>query len=97
MAAMPVRPGIEQVGRRHDWRACAGGMRPNRQLADYVVLVRPFGVGQPARDAGDDRQGSQVDEDVPRVAQDDRVVATQAVLRRHLDRRTYGALGHPNP
>ena len=78
--AVAVRAGIEQVGRRHDRRARASRVRRDRQLADHVVLGRPFRVRPPARDARDERQRPEVDEHVPGVAEDDRVVAAQPVL-----------------
>ena len=94
---MAVRAGIEQVGRRHDRRAGTGRVRPDRQLAHDVVLGRPFRVRTPARDPRDERQRPEMDEHVPGVAKDDGVVAPQPVLRRDLDRRSDGALVHPNP
>ena len=95
--AVAVRAGIEQVGRRHDRRAGTSRVRRDRQLADHVVLGRPFRVRPPARDARDERQRPEMDEHVPGVAEDDRVVAAQPVLRRHRDGCSDGALAHPNP
>ena len=97
MSAVPIWAGIEQIGRRHDGRPGAGRVGGDRQLADHVVLGRPFRVRPPARDARNERQRPQVDEHVPGVAEDDRVVAAQAVLRRHLDGGPDRALAHPNP
>ena len=97
MPAVPMRAWIEQVGGRHDRRIGTSRMRGNRQLPDHVVLGRALRIRPPARDAGDERQRPQVDEQVPRVAEDDRVVAPQPVLRRHLDGRSDRALAHPNP
>ena len=97
VAAVPVRAGIEQAGRRHDRRSGASGVGRDRQLADHVLLGRAFRVGPAARDAGDERQRPEMDEHVPGVAEDARVVAAQPMLRRHLDRRSDRALAHPNP
>jgi hypothetical protein len=74
MAAVPVRAGIEQVGRRHDRRARASRVRRDAQLADHVVLRRSFRIRPPARDARNERQRSQVHEHVPRISEDNRVV-----------------------
>ena len=97
VAAVPVRARIEQAGRRHDRRARTGRVGCDRQLADHVVLVRPFRVRPAVRDPCDERQRPQMDEHMPGVAQNDRVDAAQPVLRRHLDRCSDRALGHPNP
>jgi hypothetical protein len=72
-------------------------MRRDRQLTDHVVLRRPVRIREPARDAGDDGQGPQVDEDVPRVAEDEWIVRAQAVLGGDLDGGPDRALAHPNP
>ena len=97
VAAAPVRTGIEQIGGRHDRRAGTRRMGGNRQLADHVLLRRPLRIRPPVRDTRDDRERPQVDEDVPGVAENDRVVAAQPVLARHLDGCPDGALAHPNP
>ena len=97
MAAVAVRAGIEQVGRRHDRRSGPRGVRADRELDDHAVLGRAFRIRPPARDAGDERQRPQVDEHVPGVAEHDGIVAAQPVLRRHLDCSSDRALAHPNP
>ena len=60
-------------------------------------LAARVGIRPPARDARDERQRPQVNEHVPRVAEHDRIVAPQPVLRSHLDGGFDGALAHPNP
>ncbi len=49
------------------------------ELADDVVGPRTLRERNRARNAGDDRMGTQVDEDVPGLAQDARLLAAHAV------------------
>ncbi len=97
VAAASMRPGREKVGRRDDRRARPRGVRGDRQLPDHVLLRRPFGIWAAARDSSDERKRTEMDEDVPRVAKDDRIVRAKAVLGRDRHRRCDGAFAHPKP
>jgi hypothetical protein len=86
-AVAAVRPWIELV---RGWDHCGAGSRRmgrDGELAHEVLGMRPLGVGDCRRHARDDRRWAQVDEHVPRIAQDDRLLAAQAVLRSHGERR----------
>ena len=97
MTVAAMRTGIEQIRWWYDRRAGAGGLRADRELDDHTVLGRPFRIRSAAGDASDEGERPYVDEDVPRVAEDDRAIAVQPVRRRHLDRSSDGTLAHPNP
>src|SRR4029079_2248028 len=75
----------------------AVGMGGDGQLANHVVLGRPLRIRPAAGAARDERQRAEMDEHVPGVAEDDRIVAAQPVLRGRVDRRSDRGLAHPNP
>jgi hypothetical protein len=75
----PVRAWIELVGRWHDRRAGGEAMCGDRELASELLGIQLRGrLGD--GDAGDDRERLQVDEDVPRIAQEDRLQAVKALV-----------------
>ena len=74
------------VARLNDGRAGADQMSRDVQLAHHVLRID---AGRAARHARDDRSRPKVHEHVPRLAQDDRVVADDAVRTRNGDRRVY--------
>jgi hypothetical protein len=92
-----VRAGIEQVARRDDRRAGAGGVAGDGELADHVVGGRALRIRQRARDPCHDRQRPQVDEHVPRVAQHDGIVRTKTLLGGDRDGDVDGVVAHPKP
>ena len=94
VTAVFVRAGIEQVARRHDRRARARRVCGDVQLDRHSLrrLQRPA-----ARDARHERQRAQVDEHVPCIAENDRVVGPGGLLRRNRDGGSDGALAHPKP
>jgi hypothetical protein len=75
VTAVAVRPGRKEIARRHDRSARARSMRRDRKLADHVVFRRPIRIRPPARHPRNDPQRTKVDEDMPRVAQHNRIVA----------------------
>jgi len=91
VVAVLVWPGVEQVARLDDGRAGAHEMARDVQLAHDVVRID---AGLAARHARDEWQRPEVDEDVPRAAEHDGVVATKAVRLGDGDRcghRRHGA------
>src|SRR5436190_14770464 len=69
-------------------------MRRDVELASHALLrlQRPA-----ARDARDERERPEMDEDVPIVPQDERIVTPHAVLRRDGDGCGDRGLAHPKP
>jgi hypothetical protein len=88
-AFVRVRAGRQLAARRHHGRADAGEEAGDSELAAQPLIPGAHARDR-ARDARDDGRGTQVDEHVEAVAQDDRVACPNAVARRHRDRRFDG-------
>jgi hypothetical protein len=83
-----VRTRVGEGRRPNDGSACGGSVPGDAQLERDVARAH---AGRATRDTRDDRRGQQVDEHVPRVAQDDRVVAVETLALADGDRCFEGA------
>jgi hypothetical protein len=81
--AAGVRPRIDGLCRWDDRRTCPRRVSGDRQLPDHVHRLRACRERDPTRDARDEGMRAQVEQHVPRVPQDDRLVAAHALFARH--------------
>jgi hypothetical protein len=78
----PVRPRIELLGGRHDWRTQARGVRRDGELPYNIGRLWSAGRREAGRNARDDRGGCKVHEDMPCLSQHDGILAAHALRSR---------------